>query len=72
MNDVDENIYENFIGRTVDIGITHLYEKHRLFYITGKVLSVENGYLTLKIRNGYRKISFCDIIEISRSKQEGA
>ena len=61
-------VYKDFLNKVVDIGIPHLYLEGRLFFITGTVIDVKDGFLTLKIKDGIRKIPFSDIIEIKVSE----
>jgi len=57
-------MYEKFLGKHVDIGIPNFVHPNRLFLISGVVISVERGFVTLKIRDGYRKIPYQDVIQI--------
>ena len=65
------DFYKEFLGEIVNIGIPHYYKKNRLFYLTGLVINNKDDFLTLKIKDGMRKIPFTDIIEISINKREG-
>jgi hypothetical protein len=64
----EENLFEQYRGKLVNVGIPNFVRKDRLFFITGVVLSVDEKYITLKIKDGLRKIPFQDIIEISIKK----
>jgi len=63
-------LYEKFLGNTVNIGIPHLYQKRKLFYLTGLVIDIEGDFLVLKIKNGLRKIPFDDIMEIQLNLED--
>ena len=56
--------YKDFLNKAVDIGIPHLYQEGRLFFISGIVIDIESDFLILKIKDGIRKISLSDIREI--------
>jgi len=57
-------IYDVFLGKNVDVGIPNFRDPSRLFIINGFVIEVKDGYVTLRIKGGFRKISFGDIISI--------
>lgn len=63
------DMYEDFLNKRVNIGIPNFVIPGRLFFITGDVLSVSDGYITLKIKDGLRKIPYSDVIQISLSKE---
>ncbi len=58
--------YNDFLGKIVNIGVPHFHKEHRLFFITGLVTDVEDGFITLEIKEGIRRVPFSDIIEITR------
>jgi len=62
----DGAMYEPFLGELVDIGIPNFMYQDRLFLIHGVVIDVKDGYVTLQIKDGYRKIPYSDIISIQR------
>ena len=63
-------VYKEFLNKKVDVGIPHLYKEGKLFFLTGFVFDVKDGALFLKIKDGFRKIPFDDIIEIRPSESE--
>jgi hypothetical protein len=63
---VKVNEYLNdFLGKIVDVGIPHRFESGKLFFLTGEVLDIQDGYLILRVKNGVRRIPFSDLREIS-------
>ena len=62
----DGMMFEKFLGILVTIGIPNFIHQNRLFLIDGKVIDVKDGYVTLQIENGYRKIPYNDVISIQR------
>lgn len=62
-------MYKDFLGKRTDIGIPNFTRPNRLFFITGTVIEVDESYLTLRIKDGIRKISLSDVIQISLSKE---
>lgn len=60
-------VFEEFVGKEVCIGVPHRYE-NRLFFLTGVVLTVKSNFLILRIKDGIKQIPFDDIVEI-RLKQ---
>jgi len=67
----ENDTYNDFLGQVVNVGIPHYTVEHRLFFITGLVTGVKDGFLILKIKNGIRKIPFSDIMEISINHKGG-
>lgn len=66
MNVINEyNIYQDFLGKKVTIGIPHYHRAHRLFWITGLAQNVDEDFMTLLVKNGLKKIRLDSIIEIS-------
>lgn len=61
----ENDIYNNFLGQVVNIGIPYYMKEHRLFFITGLVTNIDDKFLVLRVKNGIRKIFFSDIIQIS-------
>ena len=64
------NLYGNFLGKTVNVGIPNFVRKDRLFFVTGVVLDISDNFLTLKIKDGVRKIPINDVREISINQEE--
>ena len=62
-----EEKFFNFKGKKVDVGLQHFFEP-RLFFYSGKLLDIIDGFLILEMKNGIKKIHVNDVIEI-RSKQ---
>jgi len=62
-------MYKDFLNKLVDIGIPNYTRPNRLFFVTGKVIEIDETYLTLRITDGLRKIPLSDIIQISLSKE---
>jgi len=62
-------MFEEFLNKRVNIGVPNFLRPTRLFFITGDVLSVSEGYITLKIKDGLRKIPYSDVIQIIISKE---
>jgi len=60
----DKERFEVFRGKFVDIGIPNYQNPHRLFMMHGKVIEIDETYITLRIKDGFRKIPFNDVIEI--------
>lgn len=56
--------YLDFLGKNVDIGIPNFNNPNRLFLINGTVIDVNEDYLTLRIKDGYRKIPYSNIFHI--------
>ena len=65
----EKNLYEQYLKKTVNVGIPNYIHKDRLFFITGFVLDLDENYVILKIKDGMRKIPYSDIIEISVKKE---
>jgi hypothetical protein len=57
-------MYEPFLGKPVDVGIPNFIHQGRLFLINGIVIDTKDGYVTLRIKDGFRKIPYSDIISI--------
>jgi hypothetical protein len=62
------SLYEPYIGKFVEIGIPNYMDPNRLFIIPGTVLSVDDGYILLKIKDGFRKIPYDDVREIREKR----
>ena len=59
-----DEMYKGFLNKAVDVGIPHIFEQGKLFFIKGIVIDVRDDFLVLKITDGIRKIPFADVIEI--------
>jgi len=64
------NVFSKFLGKKVDLGIPNYNRSDRLFWLTGRLIEVDNDFLILKINNGVRKIPIDDVREISLSRRE--
>ena len=54
---------EPFLGKIVNISVPHYY-LDRLFFITGKVLQVNDEHLVIQLKDGVKQIQLDEIIEI--------
>jgi hypothetical protein len=62
-------MYNEFLKKNVNVGIPNFVRPNRLFFITGTVVEVDKSYLTLRIKDGIRRIPLSDVIQISLSKE---
>lgn len=62
-------MYNEFLNENVNVGIPNFTRPNRLFFITGTVIEIDESYLTLRIKDGIRRIPFSDVIQISLSKE---
>lgn len=69
-NDMNE-LYADFLGKMVDVGIPNYNEIGRLFFFTGVILEISDEYIILKIKDGIRKIPVADIIALSLTRHGG-
>ncbi|GAG16106.1 unnamed protein product [marine sediment metagenome] len=60
---------EPFLDKIVNIGVPHHY-LDRLFFITGKLLEVNDDHLILRKKDGIQQIQLKDIIEISLNQED--
>lgn len=60
---------EPFLDKIVNIGVPHHYED-RLFFITGKLLEVNDDHLILRKKDGIVQIQLKDIIEIILNQED--
>ncbi len=56
---------KEFLNEYVTIAIPHLV-LDRPFFHTGILTEVDDYYITIKIKDGYKQISINDILEIRR------
>jgi len=60
---------EPFLGEIVNIGIPHRY-LDRLFFVTGKLIEINDSNLIIKMKNGIKQIDLKDIVEINIKSEE--
>ena len=58
-----EEIYRQHEGKTVDVGIPHYNNPNKLFFITGKLIEVNDQYILLETSKGIRRLSLVDILQ---------
>ena len=65
----ERELYKGFLNKYVDIGIPHDFLEHRLFYMSGEVIDINDNLLVLQGKKGIRKIFLSDIIEIKEIRR---
>jgi hypothetical protein len=64
-------VYEEirpFLGEFVDVGVAHRFIPGRLFWFYGKLIQINNDYVKLKIREGFKLVAIDDIQQIHLRK----
>jgi len=62
--DFEEEVFKPFLGQWVVIGTPNFINPYKLFLEDGIVVAVEEGHVALKLKKGYRKIPYGDILSI--------
>ena len=61
---IEINELIEFINHDVDIGVAKFYSDKEIFYHSGLLTSVADGFVKLRQKTGYRLVPIVEILEI--------